>query len=63
LPEIITISSKLVKNLVVPRQASSKKCDNDTVLVGGGSRIYLGAPLVASMAALRAGTDLIYGSS
>jgi ADP-dependent NAD(P)H-hydrate dehydratase len=60
LPEIITVSSKLVKNLVVPRQASSKKGDNGTVLVAGGSRIYHGAPLLASMAALRAGTDLVY---
>ena len=60
MPEIITISSKLVKNLVVPRLTSSKKGDNGTVLVAGGSRIYHGAPLLASMAALRAGTDIVY---
>jgi ADP-dependent NAD(P)H-hydrate dehydratase len=60
LSEIITVSSKLVKNLVVPRLTSSKKGDNGTVLVAGGSRIYHGAPLLASMAALRAGTDIVY---
>ncbi|MGB8023161.1 MAG: NAD(P)H-hydrate dehydratase [Nitrososphaeraceae archaeon] len=60
MPEIITISSKLVKDLVVPRLTSSKKGDNGTVLVAGGSRIYHGAPLLASMAALRAGTDIVY---
>ena len=54
------VSSKLVKDLVVPRQPSSKKGDNGTVLVAGGSRIYHGAPLLASMAAIRSGTDLVY---
>ncbi len=60
MPEIITVSSKLVKDLVVPRLTSSKKGDNGIVLVAGGSRIYHGAPLLASMAALRAGTDIVY---
>jgi NAD(P)H-hydrate epimerase len=54
------ISSKLVKDLVVPHRLSSKKGDNGTVLVIGGSRIYHGALLLASMTALRAGTDLVY---
>jgi NAD(P)H-hydrate epimerase len=40
--------------------ASSKKGDNGTVLVAGGSRFYHGAPVLASMAALRSGTDLVY---
>jgi NAD(P)H-hydrate epimerase len=57
---MITVSSKLIKDFVVPRLAYSKKGDNGTVLVVGGSRIYHGAPLLASMAALRAGCDLVY---
>jgi len=60
LPKIITASSKLVKDLIVRRLASSRKGDNGVVLVVGGSRIYHGAPLLASMAALRSGTDLVY---
>ena len=54
------VSSKLVKDLVVPRLTSSKKGDNGIVLVLGGNRIYHGAPLLASLAALRSGTDLVY---
>jgi NAD(P)H-hydrate epimerase len=42
------------------RLASSKKGDNGTILVVGGSRFYHGAPLLASMAALRSGADLVY---
>lgn len=42
------------------RRASSKKGDNGTVLVAGGSRFYHGAPVLASMAALKSGTDLVY---
>jgi ADP-dependent NAD(P)H-hydrate dehydratase len=60
LPKILTVSSKVVRDLAVPRIASSKKGDNGTVLVVGGSTIYHGAPLLASMAALRSGTDLVY---
>jgi ADP-dependent NAD(P)H-hydrate dehydratase len=60
LPKILTVSSKLVKDLAVPRIASSKKGDNGIVLVVGGSTIYHGAPLLASMAALRSGADLVY---
>ena len=45
---------------MVPRMESSKKGDNGTVLVVGGSRIYHGAPILASLAALRSGTDLVY---
>ncbi|MDQ4016780.1 MAG: NAD(P)H-hydrate dehydratase, partial [Thermoproteota archaeon] len=34
--------------------------DNGTVLVVGGSRFYHGAPVLATMAALRSGADLVY---
>lgn len=38
----------------------SRKGDNGIVLVAGGSRFYHGAPVLASMAALRSGADLVY---
>ena len=57
---ITTVTAKLVKNLVVPRIVTSRKGDNGIVLIVGGSRIYHGAPVLASIAALRAGTDLVF---
>src|ERR671930_2710002 len=56
----VTVTSNLIKKLVIPRLRSSKKGDNGIVLIVGGSRIYHGAPLLASIAALRSGTDLVY---
>jgi NAD(P)H-hydrate epimerase len=38
----------------------SRKGDSGIVLVAGGSRFYHGAPVLASMAALRSGSDLVY---
>jgi ADP-dependent NAD(P)H-hydrate dehydratase len=43
-----------------PRIEYSRKGDNGIVLVVGGSKIYHGAPLLSSLAALRAGADLVY---
>lgn len=43
-----------------PRQVLSRKGDNGVVLVAGGSKFYHGAPVLASMAALRSGADLVY---
>ena len=60
LPSTITITSKLARQLVPPRSLLSRKGDNGTVLVAGGSRFYHGAPVLASMAALRSGADLVY---
>ena len=56
----ITITSNLIKKVITPRMESSKKGDNGIVIIVGGSRIYHGAPILASMAALRSGTDLVY---
>jgi ADP-dependent NAD(P)H-hydrate dehydratase len=56
----IEVSPTLVKSLIVPRLGASRKGDNGTVLVIGGNRIYHGAPILASLAALRSGTDLVY---
>lgn len=43
-----------------PRQDLSRKGDNGIVLIAGGSKFYHGAPVLASMAALRSGIDLVY---
>ena len=56
----IAVTSKLIKQLIPPRSSSSRKGDNGTVLVAGGSRFYHGAPVLASMSALRSGADLVY---
>ena len=55
-----TITSSLVKKFVPARKLSSRKGDNGKVLVLGGSYIYHGAPALSSLAALRAGSDLVY---
>ena len=60
MPEAVTVTSKLVKELVVPRLLSSKKGDNGIVLVVGGNKFYHGAPILSSIAALRSGTDVVY---
>jgi len=55
-----TITPKLVKKFVPVRKLSSRKGDNGKVLVLGGSYIYHGAPALASLAALKTGSDLVY---
>ena len=54
------MTPKLIKQLMPPRSSLSKKGDNGTVLIAGGSRFYHGAPVLASMSALRSGADLVY---
>ncbi len=56
----LTISNKLIAKLIPARSSQSKKGDNGVVLVVGGSRTYHGAPLLASLAAMRSGADLVY---
>ena len=48
--------------MIPARKSKSRKGDNGTVLVVGGSYIYHGAPILSSIAALRCGTDLVYTS-
>ena len=57
-----TLTTALVKKFIPSRKAKSRKGDNGTVLVVGGSYIYHGAPILSSIAALRCGTDLVYTS-
>lgn len=54
------VDSDLIKKFILPREVTSRKGDNGITLIVGGSRIYHGAPLLASMAALRSGVDLVY---
>jgi len=54
----LTVS--MVKKFIPARKSRSRKGDNGRVLVVGGSYIYHGAPILASIAALRCGTDLVY---
>ena len=57
---ITTVTPKLIRQLMPPRTFYSRKGDNGTVLIAGGSRFYHGAPVLATMAALRSGADLVY---
>lgn len=50
----------LVRKFVPGRKQDSRKGQNGKVLVVGGSYMYHGAPVLTSLAALRAGTDLVY---
>ena len=55
-----TLRSSAVGKFVPARRPGSRKGQNGSVLVVGGSYIYHGAPVLASLAALRCGTDLVY---
>ena len=50
----------MAKTLNPPRSIRAKKGDSGIVLVAGGSHFYHGSPVLASMAALRTGSDLVY---
>jgi NAD(P)H-hydrate epimerase len=57
-----TLQTTIVKKFIPARKSNSRKGENGTVLVVGGSYIYHGAPILSSLAALRSGTDLVYTS-
>ena len=54
------LQNSMIKKFIPARRSSSRKGDNGTVLVVGGSNIYHGAPILSSIAALRSGCDLVY---
>jgi len=58
--ETLSITPEVIQKFMPPRIESSRKGDNGIVRVIGGSKIYHGAPLLSSLAALRAGADLVY---
>ena len=57
-----SLQPTLVKKFIPARRSKSRKGQNGTVLVLGGSYIYHGAPILSSIAALRSGVDLVYTS-
>jgi NAD(P)H-hydrate epimerase len=60
LPSTVTVTPKVIRQLIPPRSSSSRKGDNGTILIAGGSRFYHGAPVLSTMSALRSGADLVY---
>jgi NAD(P)H-hydrate epimerase len=60
MPNFITVDNDFITKIIKPRNIQSRKGDNGIVLIVGGSRIYHGAPLLSSIAALKSGTDLVY---
>ncbi len=56
----LTVSA--VRRFIPARSGTSRKGQNGAVLIVGGSHIYHGAPILASIASLRSGTDLVYTS-
>ena len=56
----IKLTASIVKKFIPPRAQNSRKGDNGKILILGGSYVYHGAPILASIAALRCGTDLVY---
>ena len=56
----LKLSSAIIRKFIPGRKTDSRKGQNGKVLVVGGSYMYHGAPILASLAALRAGSDLVY---
>lgn len=56
------LTASAVKRFIPARSSTSRKGQNGAVLTVGGSNMYHGAPILASMASLRSGTDLAYVS-
>ncbi|MFM7797303.1 MAG: NAD(P)H-hydrate dehydratase, partial [Candidatus Nitrosotenuis sp.] len=56
----LKLNSAIIRKFIPGRKTDSRKGQNGKVLVVGGSYMYHGAPILASLAALRAGTDLVY---
>ena len=58
--DVINVDPAAVRRFVPGRPQGSHKGQNGRVLVVGGSHLYHGAPILASLAALRSGADLVY---
>ncbi len=54
------LTATLTRKFMPTRRPDSRKGQNGKVLVLGGSYMYHGAPVLASLAALRSGVDLVY---
>jgi len=53
------ITKDILKNIYKPRPLDSKKYDFGLLLVIGGSQIYYGSPALSSLAAFKAGVDMV----
>lgn len=56
---MIEVSKDILKNIYKPRPVDSRKYDFGLLMVIGGSDFYSGSPALASMAAFRAGVDMV----
>ncbi|MBI2449946.1 MAG: NAD(P)H-hydrate dehydratase [Candidatus Nealsonbacteria bacterium] len=56
---MIEVSKDILKNIYKPRPEDSRKYDFGMLVVIGGSDFYSGSPALASMAAFRAGVDMV----
>lgn len=54
------LTSDQITELLPNRKKDSHKGDNGRVLIVGGSKDYYGAPILAGIAALNSGADLVY---
>jgi len=54
-----TIKKSILKKVYKKRKAWSHKYDFGNLLIIGGSKLYSGSPVLAGMAALRTGVDLV----
>ena len=54
------VTNDLIANILPSRSVSSRKGQNGTVAIIGGSRHYHGAPILSAAAAMRDGSDLVY---
>jgi len=57
--KIIEIKKQIIKKIYKPRPLESKKYDFGLLIVIGGSEFYTGSPALVSLAAFRAGVDMV----
>ncbi|MDP2926820.1 MAG: NAD(P)H-hydrate dehydratase [bacterium] len=56
---MIEVTKSILKNIYKPRPQDAKKYDFGLLLVIGGSEFYSGSPALASLAAFKAGCDMV----
>ncbi|MBI2626109.1 MAG: NAD(P)H-hydrate dehydratase [Candidatus Nealsonbacteria bacterium] len=56
---MLEVSKDILKDIYKPRPADSRKYDFGMLVVIGGSDFYSGSPALVSMAAFRAGVDMV----
>ncbi len=56
---MIEVNKSILKNIYKPRPQNAKKYDFGLLLVIGGSEFYSGSPALASLAAFKAGCDMV----